>query len=455
VKIRGMRVELGELESVLIQHTNIKQAVAVLRTDATNRERLIAYVVPRAGAVSTHQELRSFLKSRLPEYMLPAAVVAVDALPLTPSGKVDRNLLPAPDAKRDDSRDFAAPRTPNERLLATIWTDLLHLDHVGASDNFFELGGESLLAVQMVARARNAGLRLTPRDLFQYQTISELAAFAESGVKSDEPGSHPLLAPIKSWGDQPPLFCIHPIEGTVFGYAALARLLDTGQPVYGIRAAGLEPGEAPATRIEDMAAEYVDAITTVRRAGPYFLCGWSMGGLIAYEMARRFRELGEDIALLAILDHGSRATEFASRPEFAALAKRIEICRDQGGNVSDQFLASLRAEPAVASLLPAGLDEAAVFRHLRVLVTNWFAMDAYSALPSPEHIHLFRTETSAKKSADSTLGWAASADGGVEVHTVPGDHWSMMRFPHVAELARVFQESLAVILHGKGEEIAI
>jgi hypothetical protein len=201
--------------------------------------------------------------------MLPAAVVVLDELPLTPSGKVNRRALPAPAADHTAAAaQYVEPRTPAERSLAAIWAELLHVERVGAEDNFFELGGESLLAVRMINQAREARLTLTPRDLFQHQTVGELAALAEapSGRSGHVAGPHPLLVPMQPDGAAPPLFCVHPIEGTVTGYAALARLLGTGRPVYGLRAAGLEDGEEPAATVESMAERYLDAGREAGRA---------------------------------------------------------------------------------------------------------------------------------------------------------------------------------------------
>ncbi|HYN84436.1 MAG TPA: amino acid adenylation domain-containing protein [Pyrinomonadaceae bacterium] len=182
VKLRGFRIELGEIESVLREHAGVADAVVNVWDDGEGAKRLTGYVVASDGAAPSVTDLRRFLESRLPDYMIPASFVTLDALPLTPNGKVDRKALPAPDESRPElKRAYEPPATPAERLLADIWAQLLRLDRVGTNDNFFELGGDSILAIQVIARANQEGLRLSPRDLFQHQTVARLAAVAGEG----------------------------------------------------------------------------------------------------------------------------------------------------------------------------------------------------------------------------------------------------------------------------------
>ncbi|MES1244667.1 MAG: amino acid adenylation domain-containing protein, partial [Acidobacteriota bacterium] len=179
VKIRGFRIEPGEIEAVLCEHPGVREAVVLARQDVPGERRLVAYVVP-GETLPTADVLRAHFARRLPEHMIPASTVFLERLPLNPNGKVDRRALPAPDAERPDlRRPFVAPRTEAERALAGIWEGLLGIDRVGVEDSFFELGGSSIQAIQAVARAREAGIRFTVRDLFEQQSISGLAALAE------------------------------------------------------------------------------------------------------------------------------------------------------------------------------------------------------------------------------------------------------------------------------------
>ncbi|HEU5131879.1 MAG TPA: phosphopantetheine-binding protein, partial [Pyrinomonadaceae bacterium] len=202
VKIRGHRIELGEVEAVLSEHPDIRQAVVITHA-AENQERLVAYVVSQNGTGSS--EWREYLQQRLPEYMVPAAFVSLPGLPLTANGKVDRRALPAPEWTRaSGKRVFVAPTNETERVLCGIWSELLGVKEIGVEDNFFELGGDSILSIQIVARAHQAGLRLTPRHMFAHQTVRELAAVAEVGdqlVRGEQGEVHGpvVLTPIQQW----------------------------------------------------------------------------------------------------------------------------------------------------------------------------------------------------------------------------------------------------------------
>ncbi|MFS0516455.1 amino acid adenylation domain-containing protein [Nostoc sp. UIC 10607] len=204
VKLHGFRIELGEIEASLLKHHAVSETVVILREDQPGNKRLVAYVVPKAKLSPTTSELREFLLELLPEYMLPAVFVQLKALPLTANGKVNRQLLPAPDTSRPELKAaYLAPRTPNEKILADIWAQVLRVEQVGIYDNFFELGGDSIISIQIVARANQAGLKLTPKQLFEHQTIVDLAAAAGTSLvmvaeQDTVTGSLPLT-PIQHW----------------------------------------------------------------------------------------------------------------------------------------------------------------------------------------------------------------------------------------------------------------
>jgi amino acid adenylation domain-containing protein/non-ribosomal peptide synthase protein (TIGR01720 family) len=203
VKLRGFRIELGEIEALLSQHPGVIQNTIIVREDIPGSQRLVAYTVPNPDQVPTISDLRRFLKEQLPEYMVPSAFVMLDTLPLTPNGKVDRRALPAPESRPELEVSFVAPRTPQEEKLAAIWADVLRLEQVGIHDNFFEIGGDSILSLQIIARANQAGIQLNIKQLFKHQTIAELAAVAGTtqGIKAEQglvTGSLPLT-PIQHW----------------------------------------------------------------------------------------------------------------------------------------------------------------------------------------------------------------------------------------------------------------
>ncbi|MEH2266221.1 amino acid adenylation domain-containing protein [Nostoc sp.] len=202
VKIRGFRIELGEIETVLRQHSQVFQAVVIAREDIPGQKRLVAYVVPHKQQPNA-DELRHFLKQKLPNYMVPSAFVLLEALPMTPNRKVDYRTLPAPNLSRSVEDKFVAPQTPTEKRLVAIWSEILRLKQVGIHDNFFELGGDSILSIQVISRANQVGIQIAPKQLFQYQTIAELAAvagitrqvIAEQGLVTGSVA----LTPIQQW----------------------------------------------------------------------------------------------------------------------------------------------------------------------------------------------------------------------------------------------------------------
>jgi amino acid adenylation domain-containing protein len=184
VKIRGFRIELGEIETVLKQHSQVQSSVIIDQEDTSGNKRLVAYIVPQKETTPTPNELRQFLKEKLPDYMIPSAFVIMESLPLTPNGKIDRRALPETNLCGEIELNFVAPRNLEEEILAKIWSQVLRVEPVGIYDNFFELGGDSILTIQIITRARKAGLELTPKQLFTHQNIAELATVATRVTES-------------------------------------------------------------------------------------------------------------------------------------------------------------------------------------------------------------------------------------------------------------------------------
>jgi amino acid adenylation domain-containing protein len=441
VKIRGFRIEPGEIEAVLGQHPAVREAVVVAREDAPGEKRLVAYVV----ADSTADELRRFLKDKLPEYMVPAVVVLLEALPVTPNGKVDRQALPAPDRSRPElEKAYVAPRDDLELQLAHIWEEVLGVRPVGVRDNFFELGGHSLLAVRLFALIeKRLGKKLPLTAVFQGATVEHLAGLLRQPARS---GPQSSLVALQPGGSKRPLFLVHPAGGHVFPYIHLAQLLGSDQPCYGLQAKGLEDGQDPHTRIEDMAAWYIQALQTVQPTGPYLLGGWSMGGVVAFEMAQQLHAQGQRVALLALLD-GRIPTPDETFPEedaeaillveryfgisFGPMESLAELHKDQQ-------LAFMLEQAKSAGLVPAELDVSQARRFVELLRNDLRATQNYGLHLYPGRITFFKakeTPVGTSPDPDPTMGWSKWASGGVEVHVVPGNHANLMYEPHVEVLA--------------------
>ncbi|MGZ6507387.1 MAG: AMP-binding protein, partial [Tumebacillaceae bacterium] len=282
VKVRGYRIELGEVEAVLGQHPDVRELAVTVRPDASGDQRLTAYVVIETGesvtaTPVTPNALRDFLKEKLPEYMVPSAFVLLDALPLTPSGKVDRRALPAPEG-HEQAETYIAPRDRLECEMVNVWESVLHRSPIGMTDNYFAIGGDSLKAVTLMSAIRKRfDIRLPLATLFQTPTVGALCARLRDTEHQLVQSGGDCLIPIQNGDAQtPPLFLIHPGWGGVLCYATLAKALGEKQSVYGIQAVGYDTDDAALTSIAEMADHYLAEILRVTPVGPYRLGGWSM-----------------------------------------------------------------------------------------------------------------------------------------------------------------------------------
>ena len=444
VKIRGFRVEPGEVESVLVQHPDVREALVQARQVAPGEKGLVAYVVPKEGHAPTERELAVFLRGKLPGYMVPTAIVMLDALPVTSSGKVDRQALPIPDRGEVQSRRTASPpRDALERRLVAIWEEVLGVHPVGVDDNFFDLGGHSLLAVRLIGTVDRAlEVRLPLAMLLQAPTIAEQAGQIKSRGWSAPWSS---LVPIQPAGSKPPLFCIHWAGGHVLIYRDLARLLGPDQPVYGLQALGLDGKQAPHTRIEDMAAHYVREVRSLQPSGPYYLAGASMGGRIAFEMAQQLAAQGNHVALVALFD---TVGEVERQP--LPVRERLQLhARNLGARDLSARMGYLweRTQSRLnrilyGVLIRSGTRLPPFLRNLKEI--SYQAAVNYHPRLYPGKVTLFRArERMPGSTSDFFLGWDRVAGGGMEVHEIPGDHVSLMKEPGVRLLAEELKRCLS------------
>ena len=486
LKIRGYRIEPAEVESALAGHPHVIEAVVVARDDGRGGRSLAAYVA-RNGQRPDVDELRRHLAERLPNYMMPASITVMESLPLTPNGKVDRRALPAPEM--EGFRRFVPPRDTLEVKLAAIWEEVLEARPVGVEDNFFDLGGHSLLAVRLIARMEEElGVRVPLAELLRAPVIAQLssqfrraASPASSHAASHHAASdhvtsqhatpnratsshtaqyHPALVPIHRAGGRTPFFCVPGAGGNAIYLYSLARHLGENQAFYGLQGAGIEGEAEPHTTVEQMATYYLDAIRQAQPAGPYLLGGHSLGGWVAYEMARRLTAGGERVELLAIIDTpapiGVPARDFSPWDRarwISELAHRIAQLLNPSAELSAESLRGLDPHAQMqrfhdslqaSGLFPNGAPLADLENILRLFTAH--SQVVYDAprqiLPTP--ITLFRTERApghlTGAGTDETWGWHAL--GPVEVHHVPGEHLSVLREPHVLELAARLGECL-------------
>jgi amino acid adenylation domain-containing protein len=473
VKVRGYRIESGEIEHALSRHAGIRQAVVVAREDEPGEKRIVAYYVVAGGEIGVG-ELREYLRVRLPDYMVPVLLVQLNALPLNANGKVDRQALPRPDLSTlRQGRGETPPRNPWELQLTHIWQDILGLERVGVTDNFFDLGGHSLLAVRMLAQIRRrTGRELPLSALIEAGTIERLATLLME--KSIGPLSP--LVPIKPEGNFPPLFCIHPGSGNVLCYLPLAEYLDPEQPVFGIQdPAVFNMGDEKELEdfylpIEEMAARYIRVIQSVQAEGPYLLCGWSFGGFVVYEIAQQLTRLGHRVGLLAVLDTGPVYKTFGQADDAELLAilagesgLEISISDLRKLTLAEQLeLVSRRLKQTAGA--PSDIPTSWIMRSINIFKTRIRVGLNYQIKPYPNTITLIcaaeqgpidRTD----RVADPTLGWSQFSPRPVDVMRVPGNHATMGQEPHVKVLSETLQaviwratENAATLARGKKSE---
>jgi thioesterase domain-containing protein/acyl carrier protein len=475
VKIRGFRIELGEIAATLSQYPAVEKTVVLVREDVPSDKRLVAYIIPKQEAgtsspdpANLFTDLRDFLKAKLPEYMIPSAYVLLESLPLTANGKVDSHALPAPkQTNLAKAATFVPPRDALERQLVQIWEDILDVSPIGVQDNFFDLGGHSILGIRLMARIDEQFEKKLPlATLFQAGTIEQLAQ-----ILRQENASLPWspLVPIQPNGSQPPFFCIPGAGGNVIYLYYLARHLGSDQPFYGLQAWGLDGQSNPCTKVEQMAAQYIEAIQALQPNGPYLLGGHSYGGLVAFEMARQLLHQGQKVALLAILDTpaplpGSELTvalDWDNARWLTEVASLVEHMYETNLEVSyatlqlleeDEQFNYLKERLERVNLLPPDAGTTQVRGLLEVYKTNCQALYVPQAV-YPGQTTLFRSIEEDRYSSASeeftdivqqlTWDWSQLSSEPVEVYHIPDNHITMMAEPNVRVLADKLRDCLA------------
>jgi amino acid adenylation domain-containing protein len=488
VKIRGFRVELGEIETVLGQHHSIKDVKVIDREDRPGDKRLVAYIVTDKSADSTDnlssayylqgrgyandfaqykpltassRELRAFLQSKLPDYLIPSAFVEIDTLPLTLNGKVDRRALPAPEYIRQDASDsLVAPRNDVERQLVEIWERVLNVQPVGIRDNFFELGGHSLMAVRLFTEIEKAfGKSILLSTLFQAQTIEDLAIILRP-EEAAPPTAWKSLVEMQSGNPAKlPLFCIHAVWGNILFCRSFINYLETDRTVYGLQSKGLDGEHPPCTSIPEMATNYIKEIKTVQPQGPYLLSGFSLGGLIAFEIAQQLQAQGQEIELLALVDPTSPNLT-SSEPDAPATTRTPLLTK----TISHfKTLLDLSAQQKVdyvwqrlcwnLTLGNANLFYKAYLRYIKrslselrlvnVYWANYLTQYTYMPKPYLGKITLFQAEDIEVGNEENTQSrWELFASDGVDIIPVVGSHADLMDEPNVRVLSSKFKHYL-------------
>lgn len=485
VKIRGFRIELGEIEAQLARHSDVREAAVLARQDEQGEKRLVAYLVPRNPlAPPAVETLRAHLTDVLPEYMVPAAFVALERFPLTPNGKLDRAALPAPDVESQLRRRYEAPQGSVESVLAGIWQALLPVERVGRNDNFFELGGHSMLALDLRSRIGNElGVEISLSALIEAPTVARLAQLIAGRAPRDS------MVLIRQGEGGRPLFLIHDGDGETLLYRNLALRLDRRHPVFGLNPYALPGIPMAHTRIRDMAAHHIARIKSVQPHGPYLLGGMCAGGVIAFEMALQLQARRERVAMIALLDAADPAAalkpwrfakerldriagELRSAQEKSAVRRATTLAARlaqklrnfvayQVDRVWRQTRDNVRLRLLRASL-DGGRRPPKLLGQLSATVTYLYAQREYRPLQRLQEgaLVLFRATHGEGIDApfiefyqDPLFGWSSRSPRGVRAVDAPGGHTSMLQEPHVDVLARRMQAAIEESLAESEREV--
>ncbi|MCH7802208.1 MAG: amino acid adenylation domain-containing protein, partial [Chloroflexi bacterium] len=450
VKIRGFRVEPGEVRSALIRHPGVRDSIVLAQEDRAagssvaieSNKRLVAYVVGEDGFELTVTELRRFLRESVPDYMVPSAFALLDELPISANGKVDRERLPPPEPADSVSREnVVEPRDEIERRLRSLWNKTLSLSRVSVHDSFFDLGGHSLLAASLLSKINQLfDKNLTLTTLFKAPTIAQLADEIRCEGWTQPTSS---VIEVQPHGSNPPFFCV---ASAIFICYNLAGYLGIEQPLYEVNLPPLDPRELPFTRMEAQVAQFVDDIRAVQPEGPYYIGGFSRGGVVAFEIARQLREQGHEVAILAIIDtsrpgfHGAEvrdrqtANQYTQRIDFhkiqlrqldlkdrltysSALLRRMVAARVKYPMQRLTRKAAYHVARKLGRRVPERFENRWFVRHEAI----WYGM-GYTKQTYHGDVTLIRSGSRRGGSESAALGWDEVVDGRLEVEYVPGKH---------------------------------
>ena len=432
VKIRGFRVEPGEIESVLAKHSGVADTAIVLRQDSTGNKRLVGYVVRTQDGV-TESELRAHVQAQLPEYMVPSEFVFLKAMPLTPNGKIDRRALAAMKSEEQPkSASGDGVSDPLQKQLLQIWEELLGRRGIGIRDNFFELGGHSLLAARLMHRLTQIhGKSLPLAVLLEAPTIEKLASVLGGDISKHWSS----LVAIQPEGSKPPFFCVHGVGGNVVGFHELAKRMKPDFPFYGLQSQGLDGSSGLYATVEGMAAHYLGEIRRVQPQGPYHVGGFSMGGLVAYEIAHQLVAAGEEVGLVVLFD------TYATSPKSVN-----ESLKDLLLHPTWTHIKKLPSE--VRKKIRRTWNALRLPEYLKkVGRTNAHAAEQYVIRPYEGKTILLRAGDTWRVADDPYAAWSQYV-GDLETIQIRGTHMEILREPNVSSLA----ERLKACIHSATEK---
>lgn len=453
VKINGYRVEPSELVYILSQMPDIREVVILPKLLPNGARSLAAYLVPKSLHKPSHQELNNYVLKHLPAYFLPHAYVWLEELPRTLQGKVNRSALPEPDIQSTATK-YRAAENDTERSLLTMWSQVLGHPQIGVDDNFFQLGGNSILSMQLIALAHEKGWHLSLKQLFQYQTIAELSQFLQYGGErtANQPSQvkTPLrcLVPFSVDHSKIPFFCVHPITGHVHSYYELAQRIQSKYRFIGIQSPMVDIDPPSFDNLETLAQHYVEAVQAEQPHGPYHLGGWSLGGLIAYEMAQILKKQKEEVQCLIIMDKDAYPYPFVHQDEhlLSYLFEEEDVPGEESFlqmNFTDQ-LNWLLSQHQVKKRYNNN-DPGRIKQHLEIIRDHIRLMSKHILGPYDGHLTVIASQDTVNKTGnDPALGWRKLAES-VRAITVPGNHDSLIQEPFVERLASEILQNSPIV----------
>jgi len=440
VKVRGFRVEAGEIETILARQDGVQDTVVIPRKDASGQNYLVAYIVPKPGRLPSAPDIFRDLRKHLPEYMVPAQMVLLDALPVTRNGKVDRGLLPAPDGNAGgDRREYVSPANDAERALQPIWEEVFGIKPIGVTDNFYQLGGHSILAAILMSKIElRLGQKLPLETLVHAPTVRGLSFAMQQQLEV----GNGVLVPLQTTGNRPPFFVIPGAGGHVFTFYEIAHALGPRFNVYSLKAVGVDGAESPLDSVEQIAQRYFEEITACVPDGPCVVGGYSVGGLIAFELALRLQTAGRKVNRVIVFDvmapGCSRKISLPRRVwrhlrRFVGLPGREkgsylrDLCRNVQRRIQFKlgfYHATVNEVPGVEhvsqerlKLVVAGLVKAShnyrpkrVFDGRLVVIGSSLPSDGFEAVPD-----------------NPLLGWSRWSTQTVQFYSVPAPHLELFR----------------------------
>lgn len=445
VKIRGYRIELGEIENKLAEFTTVKQCAVVAVEDENTGKRLVAFVT--TSEALDKEAIKAHLLQSLPEYMVPKVIIQLEKIPLTSNGKVNKKELQQSGAATAmHKKVFRAPETHLQKRITEIWTDHLGIAEISIDDDFFELGGHSLIAVRVMSIIeKDMGVRLPLASLFDHSTIEKLASLLEG--KPEDTLKWDSLVPIKPNGSKKPVYLIHGGGLNILVFKSMSDYMDPDQPVYALQALGLNGKTALYQTIEEIAAKYNSEIMQVDPVGPYLLAGYSLGGKIAYEMARQMIASGKEVRMLGIFDTFIPSFSEGRKKFIEKLLRQVrkvpfiyrQFTNSPAEAISYQFLIIKRKFTKLIGKHKEPDTE--IFTYDDEIVRSYDeAYRTYKMKPMNVNIDLFRVKKRIYYLDDMVyLGWKPYGTKGVHVHEIPGDHKTFLFAPNDKELGVILQ----------------